>query len=140
MPNGSHWKFDDLPFNTQVTQVKFSAIEEAFGYFSTALKLVYSKYVRTIQFEALGSVETKYKPSISYLTQIYTKDEVSNYTLKPYQRHNKRSALIIEQADSMLNKLRKVEDSDQRSFEQLVADKQTLKGILNKPIESKCSA
>ncbi|KAI7955408.1 hypothetical protein MJO28_005808 [Puccinia striiformis f. sp. tritici] len=136
MPNGSHWKFDDLPFDTQV---KFSAIEEAFGYFSTALKLVYSKYVQTIQFEALGSVETKYKPSILYLTQIYTKDEVSNYTLKPYQRHNKRSALIIEQADSMLNKLRKVEDSDQRSFEQLVADKQTLKGILNKPIESSIS-
>ncbi|POW20487.1 hypothetical protein PSHT_03489 [Puccinia striiformis] len=112
-----------------------SAIEEAFGYFSTGLKLVYSKYVRTIQLEALGSFKQKYKPSILYLTQIYTKDEVSNYTPKMYERHNKNTSLIIAQTNLILKKLKNIEDSDRRSIKQLHEDKENLEEILNEPID-----
>ncbi|KAH9445917.1 hypothetical protein MJO28_012242 [Puccinia striiformis f. sp. tritici] len=132
MPIESIWELDQLPFDTQV---RFGAIEEAFGYFSTGLKLVYSKYVRTIQLEALGSFKQKYKPSILYLTQIYTKDEVSNYTPKMYERHNKNTSLIIAQTNLILKKLKNIEDSDRRSIKQLHEDKENLEEILNEPID-----
>ncbi|POW22116.1 hypothetical protein PSHT_01702 [Puccinia striiformis] len=104
-----------------------NAIEEAFGYFSTGLKLVYSKYVRTIQLEALALY-------FIFDSNLH-KDEVSNYTPKMYERHNKNTSLIIAQTNLILKKLKNIEDSDRRSIKQLHEDKENLEEILNEPID-----
>ncbi|POV95877.1 hypothetical protein PSTT_15969 [Puccinia striiformis] len=102
-------------------------LEAAIQKFTSALKLVYSKYVRTIQDEALNLAvdesRTKYIPTLSYLTPIFTKEEVSNYHMKLTASDNKLCAKIIQQTHFILAELEKVEESGSRSIKQLYADK-----------------
>ncbi|POW03147.1 hypothetical protein PSTT_11280 [Puccinia striiformis] len=112
-------------------------LEAAIQKFTSALKLVYSKYVRTIQDEALNLAvdesRTKYIPTLSYLTPIFTKEEVSNYHMKLTASDNKLCAKIIQQTHFILAELEKVEESGSRSIKQLYADKIKLIKILHNP-------
>ncbi|POV95882.1 hypothetical protein PSTT_15966 [Puccinia striiformis] len=116
---------------------KVDELQLAIQNFTSALRLVYSKYVRTIQDEAsnlaLEKSKTQYRLPLSYLTPIFTKEEVSHYHMKQTTSDNILCAKIIQRTQLILGKLETVEESGSRSIEQLNADKEKLIKILNDP-------
>ncbi|KAI7947542.1 hypothetical protein MJO28_009450 [Puccinia striiformis f. sp. tritici] len=130
----SSWEEYQISFHDRE---KVDELQLAIQNFTSALRLVYSKYVRTIQDEASNLVleksRTQYRLPLSYLTPIFTKEEVSHYHMKQTTSDNKLCAKIIQQTQLILGKLETVEESGSRSIEQLNADKEKLIKILNNP-------
>ncbi|KAA1116538.1 hypothetical protein PGT21_018092 [Puccinia graminis f. sp. tritici] len=128
-----------LQNNNFINYHGFKEVEEAIGYFSDALKLVYTNYVNTIQRiskkKTENSSETNDKPaSLIYLTKLETKKIGSAHSCKVRDDESGFCAALKRRSKEIFEEIPALMVSGDASIEELEEVKLKMEEILREPV------
>ncbi|KAA1116535.1 hypothetical protein PGT21_018050 [Puccinia graminis f. sp. tritici] len=116
----------------------FKELEETMGYFSDALKLVYTKYVNTVQRIAKkrleNSTQDNYMPSFTYLTKLESQTTGSPYSCKARDDEAGLCAALKRRSKWIFDELLNLNESEEASIEQLEKIRVKMEYILKQPV------
>ncbi|EFP90277.1 uncharacterized protein PGTG_16303 [Puccinia graminis f. sp. tritici CRL 75-36-700-3] len=116
----------------------FKELEETMGYFSDALKLVYTKYVNTVQRIAKkrleNSTQDNYMPSFTYLTKLGSQTTGSPYSCKARDDEAGLCAALKRRSKWIFDELLNLNESEEASIEQLEKIRVKMEYILKQPV------
>jgi hypothetical protein len=127
-----------LQENNFINYHGYKEVEETIGYFSDALKLVYTNYVNTIQRIAQkkigNSSEINHNPSLTYLTKLETRKIGSAHSCKVRDDESGFCAAFKRRSKEIFAELSALEVSENASIEQLEEIQFKMEEILKEPV------